>query len=124
MEESSSYNSADARHRSAVPGPQALTESTSGELCAALCEHIAPRLPKFPDPESDREVTFKRFLLNNCQDEFERSVWKEKVSNKMALGMEAMNLKKEKQEDLKVGARCAECPGPGGFHSLLIESLV
>ena len=128
----SSYQAADARHSCAVPGPQALTEPTSGELCAALCEHVAPRLPKFPDPESDQEVTFKRFLLNNFHCEFERyigpAIRKERAGevskgemeeqdaakndepgdgSEMPLAMEAIGFRsrmKKKQEDLKVGA--------------------
>jgi translation initiation factor 4G len=66
-----------------VPAPQtlvgfinqifdkALAETTFCELYSSLCEYVATRLPRFPDPNGDREVSFKRVLLNKCQEEFE-----------------------------------------------------
>lgn len=51
---------------------KALAETTFCELYASLCERVNPSMPKFPDPESEREINFKRVLLNKCQEEFER----------------------------------------------------
>lgn len=39
-------------------------------LCYAICNH--PKAPKFPSPESNKPIDFRRLLLNKCQEEFEK----------------------------------------------------
>ena len=55
---------------------KALTEPTFGELYAELCSLMNAEgfLPTFMDPDDEtrqRELTFRRILLNKCQEEFE-----------------------------------------------------
>ncbi|KAG5534410.1 hypothetical protein RHGRI_022510 [Rhododendron griersonianum] len=40
-------------------------------LYAQLCSHLHEKLPPFPFDEPDGKITFKRVLLNNCQEAFE-----------------------------------------------------
>jgi hypothetical protein len=45
-------------------------------LYALLCNKIQHLLPKFPNPEctgQEKALSFKRFLLNTCQQEFEQA---------------------------------------------------
>ena len=61
---------------------KALTEPTFAELYATMCQHLSDRFLseniEFLDPESDpdvaepKRITFKRVLLNKCQEEFEK----------------------------------------------------
>eukprot|EP00850_Spirogloea_muscicola_P025771 SM004223S15708 [mRNA] locus=s4223:27:1203:+ [translate_table: standard] len=49
---------------------KALLEPTFCEMYAQFCAALAQELPNFG--EGDEKVTFKRVLLNKCQEEFER----------------------------------------------------
>ncbi|XAR54216.1 hypothetical protein NMG60_11029250 [Bertholletia excelsa] len=49
---------------------KALMEPTFCEMYANFCFHLAGELPDFN--EDNEKVTFKRLLLNKCQEEFER----------------------------------------------------
>lgn len=43
-------------------------------MYALLCSDLNTKLPPFPSDEPDgKEITFKRVLLNNCQEAFENS---------------------------------------------------
>ncbi|KAI5067404.1 hypothetical protein GOP47_0017932 [Adiantum capillus-veneris] len=49
---------------------KALTEPTFCEMYATFCKQLATDMPEFI--EDGNKVTFKRVLLNKCQDEFHR----------------------------------------------------
>ncbi|XP_062227433.1 eukaryotic translation initiation factor 4G-like [Phragmites australis] len=49
---------------------KALMEPTFCEMYASFCSRLAGDLPNFV--EDDEKITFKRLLLNKCQEEFER----------------------------------------------------
>ncbi|PIA32519.1 hypothetical protein AQUCO_04400011v1 [Aquilegia coerulea] len=49
---------------------KALMEPTFCEMYANFCSHLAGELPDFS--EDNEKITFKRLLLNKCQEEFER----------------------------------------------------
>ncbi|KAJ8492839.1 hypothetical protein OPV22_014560 [Ensete ventricosum] len=50
----------------------AVFEPTLCLMCAQLCSYLNERLPFFSiDEEGQRKITFKRILLNNCQEAFE-----------------------------------------------------
>ena len=61
---------------------KALTEPTFAELYATMCQHLSDRFLseniEFLDPETNpdvaepKKITFKRVLLNKCQEEFEK----------------------------------------------------
>lgn len=52
---------------------KALVETTFTELYAELCAKMNANLPEFEDPDSEeaKKITFRRVLLNKCQEEFE-----------------------------------------------------
>ncbi|PAN07000.1 hypothetical protein PAHAL_1G304100 [Panicum hallii] len=51
---------------------KAVFEPTFCQMYAQLCFELNESLPSFPPEEpGDREITFKRVLLNNCQEAFE-----------------------------------------------------
>ncbi|CAH8355710.1 unnamed protein product [Eruca vesicaria subsp. sativa] len=51
---------------------KAVLEPTFCQMYALLCFDINGKLPSFPSEEAGgKEVTFKRVLLNNCQEQFE-----------------------------------------------------
>ncbi|KAJ0961829.1 hypothetical protein J5N97_029657 [Dioscorea zingiberensis] len=49
---------------------KALMEPTFCEMYADFCYHLSAELPDFS--ENNEKITFKRLLLNKCQEEFER----------------------------------------------------
>ena len=50
----------------------AVAQPTFCAMYADLCLRLSMELPSFPPPEGENKpVTFKRVLLNTCQDEFE-----------------------------------------------------
>lgn len=49
---------------------KALMEPTFCEMYADFCHHLAIDLPDFT--EDNQKITFRRLLLNKCQEEFER----------------------------------------------------
>lgn len=53
---------------------KAVFEPTFCPMYAQLCSDLNDKLPVFPAEEpGGREITFKRVLLNNCQEAFEGS---------------------------------------------------
>ncbi|GLT80483.1 hypothetical protein SLA2020_519210 [Shorea laevis] len=51
---------------------KAVLEPTFCPMYALLCSDLNEKLPSFPSDEPDgKEITFKRVLLNNCQEAFE-----------------------------------------------------
>ncbi|KAA8521712.1 hypothetical protein F0562_012385 [Nyssa sinensis] len=51
---------------------KAILEPTFCPMYALLCSDLNEKLPPFPSDEPDgKEITFKRILLNNCQEAFE-----------------------------------------------------
>ncbi|KAI9100839.1 hypothetical protein K1719_024201 [Acacia pycnantha] len=59
---------------------KALMEPTFCEMYANLCLHLAAELPDFS--EDNENITFKRLLLNKCQEEFERGEREQEEANK------------------------------------------
>ncbi|CAO2835228.1 unnamed protein product [Amaranthus hypochondriacus] len=59
---------------------KALTEPTFCEMYANFCHHLALELPDLS--VDDEKITFKRLLLNKCQEEFERNEREEEEANK------------------------------------------
>ncbi|CAI5484375.1 unnamed protein product, partial [Closterium sp. Yama58-4] len=54
---------------------KAVDEPTFCPMYAELCDKLSHALPQFPGPEgSDKPVTFRRILLNTCQEEFEQAL--------------------------------------------------
>ncbi|KAK2646788.1 hypothetical protein Ddye_021983 [Dipteronia dyeriana] len=53
---------------------KAVLEPTFCPMYAQLCSDLSEKLPPFPSDEpGGKEITFKRILLNNCQEAFEGS---------------------------------------------------
>lgn len=51
---------------------KAVLEPTFCPMYALLCSDLNEKLPPFPSEEpGGKEITFKRILLNNCQEAFE-----------------------------------------------------
>ena len=51
---------------------KAVLEPTFCPMYALFCSDLNDKLPSFPSDEpGGKEITFKRVLLNNCQEEFE-----------------------------------------------------
>eukprot|EP00250_Pteridium_aquilinum_P004367 c14581_g1_i1 orf=369-2852(+) len=51
---------------------KAVLEPTFCPMYAELCVHLSKALPEFPsDEDGGKSVTFRRILLNSCQEEFE-----------------------------------------------------
>jgi len=51
---------------------KAVLEPTFCPMYAQLCSDLNEKLPSFPSEESGgKEITFKRLLLDNCQEAFE-----------------------------------------------------
>ncbi|KAK4752331.1 hypothetical protein SAY87_021129 [Trapa incisa] len=60
---------------------KALMEPTFCEMYANLCSHLSQVLPNFT--EGHERISFKRLLLNKCQEEFERGEREELEANKV-----------------------------------------
>ncbi|PON99783.1 Armadillo-type fold containing protein [Trema orientale] len=60
---------------------RAIMEPTFCEMYANFCYHIRGELPVFID-DNDKMITFKRLLLNKCQEEFERGKREKEEANK------------------------------------------
>ncbi|TQD71451.1 hypothetical protein C1H46_043005 [Malus baccata] len=59
---------------------KAVLEPTFFPVYARLCFDLSEKIPRFPSNEPDgKEITFKRILLNNCQEAFEGAdkLWEE-----------------------------------------------
>ncbi|XP_073105887.1 eukaryotic translation initiation factor 4G isoform X2 [Elaeis guineensis] len=59
---------------------KALMEPTFCEMYADFCYHLASELPDCT--EGNEKITFKRLLLNKCQEEFERGEREQAEANK------------------------------------------
>lgn len=83
---------------------KALMEPTFCEMYANFCHHLAAELP---DLSVDNEkITFKRLLLNKCQEEFERGEREEEEANKVEEEGEVKQTAEEREEKrLKVRRR-------------------
>ncbi|KAM7276129.1 hypothetical protein ACFE04_017995 [Oxalis oulophora] len=80
---------------------KALTEPTFCQMYANFCSHLAGELPDFT--ENGEKITFKRLLLNKCQEEFERGEREEEEANQADEG--TINLSEQEREDKRVKAR-------------------
>ncbi|KAL9243458.1 hypothetical protein vseg_017343 [Gypsophila vaccaria] len=58
---------------------KALTEPTFCEMYANFCHHLASELPDLS--VENEKITFRRLLLNKCQEEFERGEREEQEAN-------------------------------------------
>ncbi|KAG8099698.1 hypothetical protein GUJ93_ZPchr0013g37788 [Zizania palustris] len=74
---------------------KALMEPTFCEMYANFCFHLAGALPDFS--EDNEKITFKRLLLNKCQEEFERGEREEAEADKTEEG-EIKQTKEEREE--------------------------
>ncbi|PNX90343.1 eukaryotic translation initiation factor 4g-like protein [Trifolium pratense] len=59
---------------------KALMEPTFCEMYANFCFHLAAALPDLS--QDNEKITFKRLLLNKCQEEFERGEREQEEANK------------------------------------------
>ncbi|XP_020549677.1 eukaryotic translation initiation factor 4G-like isoform X2 [Sesamum indicum] len=75
---------------------KALMEPTFCEMYADFCFHLAADLPDL-SVENER-ITFKRLLLNKCQEEFERGEREEEEANKVEEEGEAKQTAEEREE--------------------------
>ena len=82
---------------------KALTEPTFAELYAMMCQQLSDRFlsegvqftdPDSPDPENPAVITFKRVLLNKCQEEFEKGDSAIKAAEKEAVEAEEAKAKR------------------------------
>ncbi|KAJ7520114.1 hypothetical protein O6H91_20G066900 [Diphasiastrum complanatum] len=80
---------------------KALMEPTFCEMYAKFCVQLAQELPEFN--ENGVKVTFRRVLLNKCQEEFERGEREQEEAEKEEDGQ--IILTKEEREEKKVRAR-------------------
>nr|GMC91234.1 eukaryotic translation initiation factor 4G [Ipomoea batatas] len=81
---------------------KALMEPTFCEMYANFCHHLASELP---DLSVDNEkITFKRLLLNKCQEEFERGEREEQEAN-ITDGDGETKLSDEEREEKRLKAR-------------------
>jgi translation initiation factor 4G len=80
---------------------KALMEPTFCDMYANFCSHLATELP---DLSVDNEkITFKRLLLNKCQEEFERGEREQEEANKADEG--EVKLSNEERELRRTKAR-------------------
>jgi translation initiation factor 4G len=75
---------------------KALMEPTFCEMYANFCSHLAGALPDFS--EDNEKITFKRLLLNKCQEEFERGEREEAEAEKTEEEGEVKQTKEEREE--------------------------
>ncbi|RWR80586.1 eukaryotic translation initiation factor 4G-like protein isoform X3 [Cinnamomum micranthum f. kanehirae] len=80
---------------------KALMEPTFCEMYADFCYHLAGALPGFN--EDNEKITFKRLLLNKCQEEFERGEREQAEANRVEEG--EIKQSNEEREQKKVQAR-------------------
>ncbi|KAK4372335.1 hypothetical protein RND71_007719 [Anisodus tanguticus] len=81
---------------------KALMEPTFCEMYANFCQHLAAELPDLS--EDNEKITFKRLLLNKCQEEFERGEREEQEANVTNEEGE-VKLSAEEREEKRVKAR-------------------
>ncbi|XWS77357.1 hypothetical protein CRYUN_Cryun01aG0254300 [Craigia yunnanensis] len=75
---------------------KALMEPTFCEMYANFCYHLAGELPDLS--EDNEKITFKRLLLNKCQEEFERGEREQEEANKVEEEGEAKQSEEEREE--------------------------
>ncbi|XP_044501768.1 eukaryotic translation initiation factor 4G-like isoform X2 [Mangifera indica] len=75
---------------------KALMEPTFCEMYANFCFHLAGELPDFC--EDNEKITFKRLLLNKCQEEFERGEREQEEANKADKEGEIKQSDEEREE--------------------------
>ncbi|GMJ01428.1 eukaryotic translation initiation factor 4G, CUCUMOVIRUS MULTIPLICATION 2 [Hibiscus trionum] len=75
---------------------KALMEPTFCEMYANFCSHLAGELPDFS--EDNEKITFKRLLLNKCQEEFERGEREQEEANKVEEEGDAKQSVEEREE--------------------------
>ncbi|KAG1360713.1 eukaryotic translation initiation factor 4G [Cocos nucifera] len=75
---------------------KALMEPTFCEMYADFCYHLARELPDFT--EGNEKITFKRLLLNKCQEEFERGEREQAEASKAIEEGETEQSEQEKEE--------------------------
>ncbi|KAJ7950724.1 Eukaryotic translation initiation factor 4G [Quillaja saponaria] len=84
---------------------KALMEPTFCEMYANFCFHLAGELPDFS--EDNEKITFKRLLLNKCQEEFERGKESRKKPIRLRTRVRLNNLKeKEKKRESRHDDGC------------------
>ncbi|KAG8391468.1 hypothetical protein BUALT_Bualt01G0190900 [Buddleja alternifolia] len=81
---------------------KALMEPTFCEMYANFCFHLAADLPDLT--VDGQRITFKRLLLNKCQEEFERGEREEEEANKAEAEGE-VKLTAEEREEKRLQAR-------------------
>ncbi|XP_030494551.1 eukaryotic translation initiation factor 4G [Cannabis sativa] len=81
---------------------KALMEPTFCEMYANFCAHLSGELPDFS--EDDEKITFKRLLLNKCQEEFERGEREQEEANKADEEGEE-KISDEEREEKRIKAR-------------------
>lgn len=81
---------------------KALMEPTFCETYAKFCVQLAADLPEFT--EDDEKITFKRVLLNKCQEEFERGEREQEEAEKIEEEGE-VKLTPEEREEKRLKAR-------------------
>ncbi|KAK7339223.1 hypothetical protein VNO77_19878 [Canavalia gladiata] len=80
---------------------KALMEPTFCEMYANFCFHLAAALPDLS--QDNEKITFKRLLLNKCQEEFERGEREQEEANKADEG--EVKLSNEVREEKRTKAR-------------------
>ncbi|XP_024043629.1 eukaryotic translation initiation factor 4G [Citrus clementina] len=75
---------------------KALMEPTFCEMYANFCYFLAGELPDFS--EDNEKITFKRLLLNKCQEEFERGEREQEEANKADKEGEIKQTEEEREE--------------------------
>ncbi|CAL9205831.1 unnamed protein product [Musa hybrid cultivar] len=75
---------------------KALTEPTFCEMYANFCLHLAGALPDFS--ENNEKITFKRLLLNKCQEEFERGEREQAEANQVEEEGDVKQSEEEREE--------------------------
>ncbi|XP_062097465.1 eukaryotic translation initiation factor 4G-like isoform X2 [Humulus lupulus] len=75
---------------------KSLMEPTFCEMCANFCFHLSGELPDFS--EYNEKITFKRLLLNKCQEEFERGEREQEEANKADEEGEEKQSEEEREE--------------------------
>ncbi|KAK9065450.1 hypothetical protein SSX86_014849 [Deinandra increscens subsp. villosa] len=81
---------------------KALMEPTFVEMYANFCSRLSVELPGFG--EDNEKITFKRLLLNKCQEEFERGEREEEEANRTEEEGE-IKQSEEEREEKRVKAR-------------------
>ncbi|OVA12734.1 MIF4G-like [Macleaya cordata] len=81
---------------------KALMEPTFCEMYADFCFHLSSELPDFS--EDNEKITFKRLLLNKCQEEFERGEREQAEADRVEEEGE-IKRSEEEREEKRVQAR-------------------